>query len=103
MIGVFYRLRLLKRNVSLPGFQEDKVFMKNFKQNKIALTAKMEEAFHSFYRARLKLKARYLGEASFIKSITDKIDADMGMIGFIISSIKEIQIEADYFVEKQAR
>eukprot|EP00347_Sterkiella_histriomuscorum_P014140 403362010 len=100
-ITSFYRLRLLKRNASLPGFQEDQAFMKNFKYQKIAMIAKFENKMDEFYKARLKLKSKFLGEAAFIRAVIGKIDSDMGMIGFIISSIKEIQIEVDSFVEIQ--
>ncbi len=61
-----------------------------YKTEKVRLYVIMKERMEAFYRERLKLKTRYWGEAAYIKAITDKIDSDIGMIGFIISSIKEI-------------
>ena len=74
----------------MPGYQEDVKFQKDFKSNKVKYFVKMQNSFNEFYLERLKLKTKYLGESSFIRAMTDKIDSDIGMIGFILSSIKEI-------------
>lgn len=94
-IASFYRLRILKRNASLPNYQADQKFMAFYKTENVRLYVIMKECMENFYKERLKLKCRYWGEPAYIKAITDKIDSDIGMISFIISSIKEIELETD--------
>eukprot|EP00347_Sterkiella_histriomuscorum_P011436 403372460 len=93
----FWKLQKLLRNDTI----QTEAFRKRLREQKLLFEVKLRDRILDFQRERYRLKIEELAENVKIKQLMEKIDKDLAKVSFMISQIREIDMNTNLLLQDQ--